>query len=184
MVHIQMAFCSGTPKWESWNCQSWGTISLWAKLQWRWGLKQSCSLRQKFSNNMLHPIYRQGNRVDSRLLMVGSQTANLTFDPSFGYNLCFRCANEECKPISDIYVPRAFQWYKERFKPLNFDPCNRPLKIWESSGTPFPKWELPWECEGSLPHTSLHSREHAVWFVGFLLARNLATPLLWSRAQG
>ncbi len=34
---------------------------------------------------------------------------SLTPDLSFGYNLCFRCPNEQCEPILDIYVPRAFQ---------------------------------------------------------------------------
>ncbi len=44
----------------------------------------------------------------------------------------------------DIYVPRAFHWYEELLKPLNFDPWNLPLKIRESIGTPTPKVELPW----------------------------------------
>jgi hypothetical protein len=30
------------------------------------------------------------------------------------------------------------------------------MKFWESAGIPSPKWELPWECEGSLPHTPSH----------------------------
>jgi len=30
--------------------------------------------------------------------------------------------------------PRAFQWYKKLFNPMSFDPCNRPLKIWNSLG--------------------------------------------------
>jgi hypothetical protein len=63
----------------------------------------------------------------------------LTPGPSFGHNLCFRCPNEQCEPISDIYVPRAFQWYKERHKPLSFDPSNRSMKFRESTGTPSPK---------------------------------------------
>jgi hypothetical protein len=40
------------------------------------------------------------------------------------------------KPILDIYVSIAFQWIKELFNPMGFDPCNRPLKIRESIGTP------------------------------------------------
>jgi hypothetical protein len=58
---------------------------------------------------MFHATYMQRNRVDSRFLVVESQIANLTPDPSFGHNLCFRCANERCDPILDIYVPKAFQ---------------------------------------------------------------------------
>jgi hypothetical protein len=63
----------------------------------------------------------------------------LTPDLAFGHNLCFRCPNEQCEPILDIYVPRAFQWYKERHKLLNFDSSNWSLKFRESTGTPSPK---------------------------------------------
>ncbi len=115
-----------------------------ANLWLRWGRKQSCSPRQELSNDMLHTICTHVNWVDSQLLVVGSQIANLTPSSSFGHNLCFKCPNGRCKPILDIYVSRAFHWYKYFFKPLNFDPCNFPLKIWESTGTPTPKVELPW----------------------------------------
>jgi hypothetical protein len=30
-------------------------------------------------------------------------------------------------------------------------------------GLQLPKWEFPWECEGSFPHTLLHSWEHEMW---------------------
>jgi hypothetical protein len=93
---------------------------------------------------MSHVICTHGNWVDSRFLVVGSQIANLTPDPSFGHNLCFKCPNGRCKPILDIYVPRSFQWYKKLFKPLSFYLCNCPLKIQESTRTPIPKVELPW----------------------------------------
>jgi hypothetical protein len=39
------------------------------------------------------------------------------------------------------------------------------------SGLQLPKWKLPWECEGSFPHTLLHSRAP-------LSTRNLASPCL------
>ncbi len=71
--------------------------------------------------------------------MVGSQTCTLILDFSFGHNLCFKYPNGSCEPILDIYVPRFFQWYKEVFNPLNFDPCNHPLKIRKSIRTPTPK---------------------------------------------
>jgi len=93
---------------------------------------------------MLHAICTHGNRVDSWLLVVGSQIVNLTPGSSFGHNLCFRCPNGQCKPILDIYVPISFHWYKKLFKKLSFDPYNCPLKIWESPGTPTPKVEFPW----------------------------------------
>jgi hypothetical protein len=124
---------------------------------------------------MSHATCTQGNQVDSRLLVVGSQIANLTVGLSFGHNLCFRCLNGWCEPILDIYFSIAFQWHKELFEPLGFDPCNHSLNIRESTGSPpglqLPKWKLLWECEGSFPHTFLHSRVS-------LLARNIASPCL------
>jgi hypothetical protein len=105
----------------------------------KWSLKQSCSPRQELFNNMSYVTYMQRNWVDSRLLVVESQTANLTIGPSFGHNLCFRCPNGSCEPILDIYIPWAFQWYKELLNPLIFYPCDRPLKIREFTRTPSPK---------------------------------------------
>jgi hypothetical protein len=71
--------------------------------------------------------------------MVGNQIGNLTPGSSFGHNLCFKYPNGSCKPILDIYVPRALQWYKEIFNPMGFDAFNFSLKIWESIRTPTPK---------------------------------------------
>jgi hypothetical protein len=51
---------------------------------------------------MWHATYMQGSQVDSRLLVVESQTANLTPNLSFGHNLCFKCPNESYEPILDI----------------------------------------------------------------------------------
>ncbi len=101
--------------------QLWSPITLRANLRSKWSLKQSCSSRRELSNGMSHTLCRQVNRVDSRLFVVGSQIANLTPDLSFGHNLCFRYPNEQCEPILDICVPRAFEWYKKRHKTLNFD---------------------------------------------------------------
>jgi hypothetical protein len=107
------------------------------------GLKQSCSSRQELSNGMSHVVCSPIFRVDSRLLVVGSQNwqtpGSSTPGPSFAHNLCFRCPNEQCEPILDICASRAFQWYKKRHKPLRFDPSNLSLKFWEFTGTPSPK---------------------------------------------
>jgi len=86
----------------------WGTITLCANLQLRWGVKQSYSPYQELFNSMLHGTCIQGNWGDSRLLVVWSQTANLTPCPSFDHNLCFRCPNGSYEPILDIYVSIAF----------------------------------------------------------------------------
>jgi len=37
-----------------------------------------------------------------------------------------------CKPILNIYVLGDFQWYKELFNLMNFNPSNHFLKIWKS----------------------------------------------------
>jgi hypothetical protein len=116
--YIPMAFlsrdsCVGVSK----SCQLglpqlWSRITLQAYLGSKCTLKQSCSSRREISNGMSQVVCNQVNRVNSRLFLVGSQIGSLTFDPSFGHNLCFRCLNEQQEPILDIYVPRAFQWYK------------------------------------------------------------------------
>jgi len=64
--------------------------------------------------------------------------------------------------ILDIYIPRAFQWYKELFNLMNFDLYNRPLKIWESIGTLTPK-------------LGVHL---GVW--GFIPSHSLALPKAWN----
>jgi hypothetical protein len=142
----------GVPKFRKLGIlQLWGPITLCADFWLRWSIKQSYSPCWELFNGMSHVTYTQGNQVNSWLLVVGSQTANLTFDLSFGHNLCFRCPNGSCDPILDIYVSIDFQWYKELFNPMGFDPCNRPLKIWESIGTPTPKMGVHLGVWGFIP---------------------------------
>ncbi len=104
---------------------------------------------------MSHATFTQGNLVDSLLLVVGSQIANLTFGHSFGHNLCFRCPNGSYELILDIYVLINFQWYIYIFNPLGFDPCNHSLNIRESTRTPIPKVGVPLGVWGSIPSHSL-----------------------------
>jgi hypothetical protein len=146
--YIHMVIFPGTPKLESWNCPEivpvralglWELITLDCGVWSRRGPHQSCSSPRELSNAVSHSRIRC--RVPS---------------PSFGHNLCFRCSNEQCEPILDIYVSRAFPWYKERNNPLRFDPSTRPLKFGSPPELPLLKWELPWECECSLLHTPLH----------------------------
>jgi len=112
--------------------------------------------------------------------MVESQIANLTPDPSFGHNLCFRCPNGSCEPILDICISMAFQWYENLFKPSSFGPCNHSLNIRESTGSPpgvqLPTWEFTWECEGFFLHTFLHFRGHENVTLGFSLGPNPCKP--------
>jgi hypothetical protein len=106
------------------------------------------------------------------------QTANLTLDLSFGHYLCFRCPNGWCEPILDIYVSIVFQWCKDLFKPMGFSPYNRSLKIRKSFGTPTSQVKV---ALGVWGFTLSHSLAHAgIWNVilGFLSARNFASPCL------
>jgi len=122
----------GVPKFPQLGfLRLWGPITLRADLQLRLGLKQSCSPYRELFNAMLHVTCTQGNRGDSRLLVVESQIANLTPSPSFAHNLCLKCPNGSCEPISDIYVLRDFQWYKELLNLMGFDPLQL---LFENSG--------------------------------------------------
>jgi hypothetical protein len=131
-----------------------GPIAYSTNLRLIWGLKKCCSPCQDHSDDMWHATCMQVNQVDSWLLVIESQTANLTPDLSFDHNLCFRCQIGSCKPISNIYVPRDFQWYKERLNPMNFDPYNCSLKIRESTRIPTPKVEVPLGVWGFIPSHS------------------------------
>jgi hypothetical protein len=129
---------------------------------------------------MSHVACMPGNWVDSRLLVIGSQTASLTLDISFGHNLCFKCPNGLCKPIIDIYASIVFQWFKELFKAMGFDPCNCALKIWKSI------WDSNSEHGSSFGSVRVHSltlfwhtRKHVMCDSQvFLFPCNLLTPCL------
>jgi len=87
-------------------------ITFCSNLRLGWGLKQTCIFPQELSNGVLHSTYTHWSWVDSWLLVVGNQIASLTPDLSFCHNLCYRCPNDPCKPIFDMYTSIAFQWYK------------------------------------------------------------------------
>ncbi len=126
----------------------WTLISLGSDLRLDWGLNQICSSPRELSNAPSHSFYRRWEEVDS-LLVVGSQTANLTPDLFFAHNLGCRCPNGSCKAILDIYTSRPFQRYKEHLKARCFALCCQALKLRESRRTPSSHF---WECE-SHPHT-------------------------------
>jgi hypothetical protein len=106
----------------SWDSQggvlklSWvGVLGLWelissdCDIRLEWSPNQSCSSPQELSNTILHTICRRRKEVDSQLLVVGNQTANLISGPSFAHNLGCRCPNGSCEAILDIYTSRPFQ---------------------------------------------------------------------------
>jgi len=73
------------------------------------GLKQTCNFPWEISNGVLHFNYTHRNRVDSWLLVVGSQTGSLTPSLSFDLKLCSRCPNGSCEVILGISILRPFQ---------------------------------------------------------------------------
>jgi hypothetical protein len=89
---------------------------------------------------MWHTTCKQVNQGDSRILMVENQIGNLTPGLTFGHNLCLKYPNGSCKPILDIYIPRTFQWYKELFNSIIFDPWNCRLKMWEHGDSNSQNW--------------------------------------------
>jgi hypothetical protein len=90
----------------------WELISLGSDLWLEWGLNQSHSSPRELFNALSHSFYRRWENVNSRLLVVESQTASLTPGPSFAHNLGYKCPNGSCKAILDIYTLRPFYWYK------------------------------------------------------------------------
>jgi hypothetical protein len=163
-----MALFPGTPKVESRNCLGFGLPGLWDILASRpnlrsgRGLNQTCSPLQELSNTVSRSPSAHWERVDSRLLVVGSQILSLTPDPSFAYNLSCRCPNDQCEAILDMYTSRPFQWHQEHPKARCFAPWCRTLKIRESRRTPNPQL---WECEFSshLAKVGLRHGDHIVF---------------------
>jgi hypothetical protein len=132
---------SGVPKLSRFGLLGlWALITLRLELRSGRGLNQSCSSHQELSNGVSHFTCTHRNRVDSRLLVVGSQIASLTFGPFFDHNLCYRCPNGSCEAILDIDTSRPFQRYQERPNARCFDPCNHALSflgVLEDSQVPF-----------------------------------------------
>jgi hypothetical protein len=146
-----MAFCPGTPKEEFGLLGLWELITPCSDPRLGWGLKQTYIFLQELSNGVLHSTCTHRDQVDSWLLVVRSQTANLTPDPSFNHNMGWRCLNGSCEAILDIYTSRPFQRCKELFNARCFDPCNQVLSFLESRTTPSSHF---WEYEFHL-HTCL-----------------------------
>jgi hypothetical protein len=112
---IRMTLFPRTPKVESRNCLDFGLPGLWdiiasrPNLRSGQGLNQTWSPLQELFNAVSHSPNARREQVDSRLLVIGSQTGSLTPDPSFAHNLGCRCPNDQCEAISDIYTSRPFQ---------------------------------------------------------------------------
>jgi hypothetical protein len=123
-------------------------------------MNQTCSPRRDLSNDVSHFQFGGREEVDSRLLVVRSQIANLTPGPSFAHNLGYRCPNDQCEAIFYIYASRPFQWHQEHLNARCFRPCCRTLNIRESRRTPNPQL---WKCWASPPHLAkVGLRQHAI----------------------
>ncbi len=173
--YIQMALFPGTPKLESRNCLETvpgGVPGLWElitpdfRVGSQRGLNKSCSLRRDLSNDVSHSQIGCREEVDSRLLVVGSQTGSLTPGPSFAHNLSFRCPNGQCEAIFDIYASRPFQWHQEHLNARCFGPCCRSLNIRESRRTPNPQL---WKCWASPPHLAKVGLRQPPWLEQHLI---------------
>ncbi len=144
----------GLPKWSPGFVPA-GLLELWTAItpdcivRSQWGLNQICSPRRDLFKAMLHTQIGCWEEVDSRLFVVGSQTANLTPGLSFAHNLGCRYPNDQCEAIFDIYVPRPFQWHQEHPNARCFSPCCWGLNIRESRRTPNPNFS---KCWASPPH--------------------------------
>jgi hypothetical protein len=106
---------------------------------------------------MLYTQIGPREEVDSRLLVVGSQTTNLTPGLSFAHNLGCRCSNCQCEGIFDIYVSRPFQRQQEHPNARCFAPYCRALNIRESQRTPTPNFS---KCWASPPHLAKVGLRH------------------------
>jgi hypothetical protein len=137
------------------ECVPIGLPGLWTAItprpdleSWQ-GLNQSCSPWRELFNAVSHSQSARQEQVDSRLLVVGSQIASLTLGPSFAHNLSYRCPNDQCEAILNIYTSRPFQWHQEHPKERCFGPCCWALNVRESRRTPTPDFS---KCWASPPH--------------------------------
>jgi hypothetical protein len=100
----------GVPKLSRFGLPGlWAFITSRPELVLGRALNKTCSSRRELSNAVSHSCCRRREKVDSRLLVVGSQTASLTPGPSFAHNLGCRCPNGQCEVSLDIYTSRPFQ---------------------------------------------------------------------------
>ncbi len=136
-----------TPKFSESNC---GGQTHWIE---EFLISLEISWNMNVWNGLTWPIWTLSTQVITKK-RVRSQIGNLTRNPSFGHNLCFRYSNGSCKPILNIYVLIAFQWYKELFNPMSLNPWNSFLKIWKSIGTLISKVGIHLGMWGFIPSHS------------------------------
>jgi hypothetical protein len=121
-TYVQVAQIPGTPEMESRNCpeivptglsELWTAITIDCRLGSRRGLNRSCSPRRDLSNAMSHAQIGCREGIDSRLLLVGSQTAALLLPITWAAEV--RIANARAFSIST-------------FQDLSNDTKNTPMR--------------------------------------------------------
>ncbi len=176
-THARGSLFPGTPELESRNCPEivpGGVLGLWELITpdcgvWsQRGLNQTCSPRRDLSNDVSHFRFGGREEVDSRLIVVGSQTVSLTPGPSFAHNLGYRCPNGQCEANFYIYASRPFQWHQENLNARCFGPCCWALNIRESRRTPNPHF---FQVLGFTP--TLGQSRVATWSISILIKINL-----------
>jgi len=70
-----------------WTLGLWEAVAPCPQLWSQRGLNRSCIPRRDLSNDVSHSRIGHRELVDSRLVVVGSQTGSLTPGPSFAHNL-------------------------------------------------------------------------------------------------
>jgi hypothetical protein len=189
-----MSLFPKTPKLESRNYPEtvpggvprlWELITLDCKVWSQRGLNQTCSPRRDLSNDVSHSQFGGREEVDSRLLVVRSQTTSLIPGPSFAHNLGYRCPNDQCEAIFYIYASRPFQWHQEHLNARCFGPCCRTLNIQESRKTSNPQLWKCWASPPTLGQSGVATLHHILyvtttkysWLPFITLVR--CNPIVW-----
>jgi hypothetical protein len=68
---------------------------------------------------MWHVFEKHVIQTNSWCFVIRNQIDTLISNLSFGHNLCCKYSNGLCKFNLDIFILRAFQWYKKAFNPMS-----------------------------------------------------------------
>ncbi len=127
---------------------------------------------------MSHTRIRCREKVDSRLLVVGSQTAGLTPGPSFAHNLGYRCPNGQSKPFSISTFQDLSNDTKYTPNARCFGPCYRALNIRESRRTPNPNFSKCWDSPPTLGQSRVATKKKSPPTPSFEIVGLLRFPLV------
>jgi hypothetical protein len=82
------------------------------------------------------------------------------------------------------HILKTFQWYKEIFNQMSFDPSNCSLKIQKSIGILIPKVGVQLGMCGFIPSHSLAFSWVWMWLPSCISSLHLSMALLWLQTQG